>query len=157
MTSNLGTEEFQRQAVGFGHRDETDEQRMRQTVESALKQTFRPELLNRIDDVIIFHPLTEEHLKSIVDLLIRGVGMKLAERSIKLEVDDKAKAWLVKRDYDPVYGARPLRRAIQRYVENPLSTSILQGEFKEGDTVAIGLQEDNLNFTNREKPTRKRK
>ncbi len=157
MTSNLGTEEFQRQAVGFGHRDETDEQRMRQTVESALKQTFRPELLNRIDDVIIFHPLTEEHLKSIVDLLIRGVGMKLAERSIKLEVDDKAKAWLVKRGYDPVYGARPLRRAIQRYVENPLSTSILQGEFKEGDTVAIGLQEDNLNFTNREKPTRKRK
>ena len=157
MTSNLGTEEFQRQAVGFGHRDETDEQRMRQTVESALKQTFRPELLNRIDDVIIFHPLTEEHLKSIVDLLIRGVGMKLAERSIKLEVDDKAKTWLVKRGYDPVYGARPLRRAIQRYVENPLSTSILQGEFKEGDTVAIGLQEDNLNFTNREKPTRKRK
>ena len=157
MTSNLGTEEFQRQAVGFGHRDETDEQRMRQTVESALKQTFRPELLNRIDDVIIFHPLTEEHLKSIVDLLIRGVGMKLAERSIKLEVDDEAKAWLVKRGYDPVYGARPLRRAIQRYVENPLSTSILQGEFKEGDTVAIGLQEDNLNFTNREKPTRKRK
>ncbi len=157
MTSNLGTEEFQRQAVGFGHRDETGEQRMRQTVESALKQTFRPELLNRIDDVIIFHPLTEEHLKSIVDLLIRGVGMKLAERSIKLEVDDEAKAWLVKRGYDPVYGARPLRRAIQRYVENPLSTRILQGEFKEGDTVAIGLQEDNLNFTNHEKPTRKRK
>jgi len=157
MTSNLGTEEFQRQAVGFGHRDETDEQRMRQTVESALKQTFRPELLNRIDDVMIFHPLTEEHLKSIVDLLIRGVGMKLSERSIKLEVDDEAKAWLVKRGYDPVYGARPLRRAIQRYVENPLATRILQGEFKEGDTVAISLQEDNLNFTNHEKLTRKRK
>jgi len=85
------------------------------------------------------------------------VGMKLAERSIKLEVDDEAKAWLVKRGYDPVYGARPLRRAIQRYVENPLSTRILQGEFKEGDTVSIGLQEDNLNFTNHEKPTRKRK
>jgi len=146
MTSNLGTEEFQRQAIGFGHRDEADEQKMRKTVESALKQTFRPELLNRIDDVIIFHPLAEEHLKSIVDLLLREVERRLAERNIKLEVSDEAKAWLVKRGYDPVYGARPLRRAIQRYVENPLSTRILQGEFKEGDAIAIGLQEDNLSF-----------
>ena len=147
MTSNLGTEEFQRQAIGFGRRDEADEQKMRKTVESALKQTFRPELLNRIDDVIIFHPLDEEHLKSIVDLLIAEVEKRLAERNIKLEVSDEAKAWLVKRGYDPVYGARPLRRAIQRYVENPLSTRILQGEFKEGDAVAVGLQEDNLSFT----------
>ncbi len=146
MTSNLGTEEFQRQAIGFGRRDEADEQKMRKTVESALKQTFRPELLNRIDDVIIFHPLDEEHLKSIVDLLIAEVEKRLAERNIKLEVSDEAKAWLVKRGYDPVYGARPLRRAIQRYVENPLSTKILQGEFKEGDAVAVGLQEDNLSF-----------
>jgi len=147
MTSNLGTEEFQRQAIGFGHRDETDEQRMRETIEGALKQTFRPELLNRIDDVIIFHPLTEEHLKSVVDLLIREVEKRLAERNIKLEVNDEAKTWLVKRGYDPVYGARPLRRAIQRYVENPLSAKILQGEFKEGDAIAIDLQEDNLSFT----------
>ena len=147
MTSNLGTEEFQRQAIGFGRRDEADEQKMRKTVESALKQTFRPELLNRIDDVIIFHPLDEEHLKSIVDLLIAEVEKRLAERNIKLEVSDEAKAWLVRRGYDPVYGARPLRRAIQRYVENPLATRILQGEFKEGDAIAIGLQEDSLRFT----------
>jgi ATP-dependent Clp protease ATP-binding subunit ClpC len=146
MTSNLGTEEFQRQDIGFRRKDETDEQRMRTAVESALKQTFRPELLNRIDDVIIFHPLTEEHLKSIVDLLIREVEHRLAERNIKLKVNEEAKAWLVKRGFDPVYGARPLRRAIQRYVENPLSSKILQGKFKEGDTIAIGLQEDNLSF-----------
>ena len=147
MTSNLGTEEFQRQAIGFQHRDEADEQRMRKTIESALKQTFRPELLNRIDDVIIFHPLTEENLKSIVDLLVREVEQRLAERNIKIEIGPEAKDWLVKRGYDPVYGARPLRRAIQRYVENPLSTKILKGESKEGDTIAIGVEGEDLSFT----------
>ncbi|MDH4300211.1 MAG: ATP-dependent Clp protease ATP-binding subunit, partial [Dehalococcoidia bacterium] len=130
-------------------KEEGDEQRMKTAIEGALKRTFRPELLNRIDDVIIFHPLTEEHLRSIVDLLIREVERRLAERKIKLDVNEEAKAWLVQKGYDPIYGARPLRRAIQRYVENPISTKILQGEFKEGDTVAIGLQEDNLSFAAR--------
>ncbi len=147
MTSNLGTEEFQRQAIGFQHRDEADEQRMKKTIESALRQTFRPELLNRIDDVIIFHPLTEENLKSIVDLLVREVEQRLAERNIKIEIGPEAKDWLVKRGYDPVYGARPLRRAIQRYVENPLSTKILKGESEEGDTIAIGVEGGDLSFT----------
>jgi ATP-dependent Clp protease ATP-binding subunit ClpC len=147
MTSNLGTEEFQRQSVGFYHKEESDEQRMRTSVETALKQTFRPELLNRIDDVIIFHPLTEENLKSVVELLIREVEQRLAERDIKLDMSPEAKAWLVKRGYDPVYGARPLRRAIQRYVENPISTKILQGKFKEGNTITISVQEDNLSFS----------
>ena len=147
MTSNLGTEEFQRSDIGFPHKREGDEQRVRTAIESALKRTFRPELLNRIDDVIIFHPLAEEHLKSIVDLLIRELEQRLAERSIKLELTDEAKAWLAQKGFDPIYGARPLRRAIQRYLENPISTRILQGEFKEGDTIAINLQEDNLSFT----------
>ena len=146
MTSNLGTEEFQRGGIGFPRKEEGDEQRMRTTIETALKRTFRPELLNRIDDVIIFHPLTEEHLKSIDGLLIHEIEQRLAERNIKLEVNEEAKAWLAQKGYDPVYGARPLRRAIQRYVENPISTRILQGEFKEGDTITINLQEDNLSF-----------
>jgi ATP-dependent Clp protease ATP-binding subunit ClpC len=151
MNSNLGTEEYQRGGIGFslGEREKGDEQRLKTAIETALKRTFRPELLNRIDDVMIFHPLTEEHLKSIVDLLIREVEKRLAERRIKLEVSEEAKGWLVHKGYDPIYGARPLRRAIQRHVENPISTRILQGEFKEGDTVAIGLKEDNLSFAAR--------
>jgi len=147
MTSNLGTEEFQREGIGFGHRDEADEEKMKKNVESALKRTFRPELLNRIDDVIVFHPLTEEHLKSIVDLLIRDTEQRLAERGIKVEISDEAKAWLARAGYDPVYGARPLRRAIEKHVDNPLSTKILQNEFKEGDTVRIGVQDDGLVFS----------
>ncbi len=147
MTSNLGTEEFQREGIGFGNRDEVGEEKMKKNVESALKRTFRPELLNRIDDVIIFHPLTEEHLKSIVDLLIRDTEQRLAERGIKVEVSDEARAWLAKAGYDPVYGARPLRRAIEKHVDNPLSTKILQSEFKEGDMVRIGVQDDGLVFS----------
>jgi len=150
MTSNLGTEEFQREGIGFpSRRDEGKEQRMKTAIENALKRTFRPELLNRIDDVIIFHPLTEEHLKSIVVLLIREVERRLAERKIKLEVSDEAKAWLAQKGYDPVYGARPLRRTIQRYMENPMSSKILQGEFKEGDTIVVSLEEDKLHFATR--------
>jgi ATP-dependent Clp protease ATP-binding subunit ClpC len=149
MTSNLGSKEFQRGGIGFLRKEEGDEEKMRTDMKSALKERLLPELLNRIDDVIIFHPLSKEHLKSIVDLLIREVERRLAERNIKLEVNEEAKAWLVQKGYDPVYGARPLRRAIQKYVDNPISTKILQGEFKEGDTVAISLQEDNLSFTTR--------
>ncbi len=149
MTSNLGSKEFQRGGIGFLRKEGGDEEKMKTDMKSALKESLLPELLNRIDDVIIFHPLTKEHLKSIVGLLIRGVERGLAERNIKLEVNEEAKAWLVQKGYDPVYGARPLRRALQRYVENPISTKILQGEFKEGDTVAISLEGDNLTFAAR--------
>ena len=146
MTSNLGTQEFRRQGMGFFQPGTSEEQKLKTAIEAALKETFRPELLNRMDEIIIFHPLTEENLKKVVDLLIRDLEQRLASRSIKLKVADEAKAWLVSKGYDPVYGARPLRRAIQRYVENPLSTKILMGEFKEGDTVAIGVEGDALSF-----------
>lgn len=147
MTSNLGTEEFRRQSVGFLQRDKDEEQRLRNSIETALRNTFRPELLNRVDDTIIFHSLTEEHLAKIVDLLIVDVEQRLSERNIALEVNDEAKLWLISKGYNPEYGARPLRRAIQRYVENPLSTKILQGEFKEGDTISVGVEGEELVFT----------
>ena len=157
MTSNLGSKEFQRGGIGFLRKEGGDEEKMKTDMKSALKESLLPELLNRIDDVIIFHPLTKEHLKSIVGLLIRGVERGLAERNIKLEVNEEAKAWLVQKGYDPVYGARPLRRALQRYVENPISTKILQSEFKEGDTVAISLEGDNLTFAARKTARAKNK
>jgi len=147
MTSNLGTEDLQHQEVGFHRKDETDEQRMRKSVETALKQAFRPELLNRIDDVLIFHPLTQENLEKIVDLIIKDVVQRLAERNLSLELSAKAKAWLAKKGYDPIYGARPLRRVVQRYIENPISTGILQGKFKEGVTIIIDVQDNNLSFS----------
>ncbi|KPK24720.1 MAG: Clp protease [Dehalococcoidia bacterium SG8_51_3] len=149
MTSNLGSKEFQRGGIGFLRKEEGDEEKMRTDMQGALKEHLLPELRNRIDDVIIFHPLTKEHLKSIVELLIREVEKRLSERSVELEVNDEAKTWLVQKGYDPVFGARPLRRAIQKYVESPISTKILQGEFKEGDTIAVSLKEDNLSFAAR--------
>jgi ATP-dependent Clp protease ATP-binding subunit ClpC len=151
MTSNLGTQEFQRQAIGFTRQDKGEQQRLRNAVETALKQTFRPEFLNRIDDIIIFQPLTEEHLKKIVDLLVLEVEKRLADRNIALELDEEAKAWLLREGYEPAFGARPLRRAIQRYVENPLSSKILGGEFKDGDRIFVGVEGDGLSFNTKKK------
>jgi len=150
MTSNVGTEEFRRQGVGFLQRDKDAEQQLRSNIETALKNTFRPELLNRVDDIIIFHTLTEQHLAKIIDLLIKDVEQRLAEHNIALKVNDEAKSWLISKGYNPEYGARPLRRAIQRYVENPLSTKILRGNFKEGDTVAISVEAEELSFAKAE-------
>jgi ATP-dependent Clp protease ATP-binding subunit ClpC len=148
MTSNLGTQEFQRQALGF-QRGETkiDPQRLKSAIDSALKQTFRPEFLNRIDEVIIFEPLTEEQIRQIVDLMLKEVQGRLSARKIELTLAQEAKAWLAKQGFDPIYGARPLRRTIQRLVENPLSKKILQGEVKEGDNIIIGLNTEGLFFT----------
>ncbi|UCG54736.1 MAG: AAA family ATPase, partial [Dehalococcoidia bacterium] len=151
MTSNLGTEKFQRQAIGFSRQDKNEQQRMKGDIEKELKQAFRPEFLNRIDDIIIFQPLAEEHLKKIIDLLIAEVQKTLADRKIKLELDSAAKEWLLKEGYDPVYGARPLRRAIQRYIGNPLSSRILSGEVKDGDSVMVGLGEGGLTFNTSKK------
>ncbi len=116
-----------------------------------VKRGFRPEFLNRLDETIVFHELTEEQLGSIVDLMAKDLQNRLAERKLAVELTKKAKAWLVKEGYDPVFGARPLRRAIERHVENPLSTKLLRGEFKEGDKVIVDLGDGELTFNTKKR------
>jgi ATP-dependent Clp protease ATP-binding subunit ClpC len=148
MTSNLGGEEFQRGSLGFLHEVQTnsEQKRLRGAIETALKKKFRPEFLNRIDEVIIFKPLTEEQIRQIVDLQIKEVQKRLVDRKITVTLTDEAKDWLAKTGFDPTFGARPLKRTIQREVETPLSKKILQGEFKEGDEVKVDLSTEGLVF-----------
>jgi ATP-dependent Clp protease ATP-binding subunit ClpA len=121
-------------------------ERLRASIEEALKRTFRPELLNRIDEIVVFEPLTQEQIKQIVDLLLAEVQRRLDERGIRIEMSDSAREWLSQEGFDPVYGARPLRRAVQRYVENPLSTRILAGEFGSGDVIRVDANSGTLTF-----------
>ena len=152
MTSNLGSEEFQRQSLGFyrGEATAQDRRRVKSAVESALKRTFRPEFLNRIDEVIIFENLTEEQIRQIVELMLKEIQGRLSERKMTLTVTLEARAWLAKEGFDPQFGARPLRRTIQRYVEGPLSRKILRGEFREGDNILVDLGSEGLLFTKQE-------
>ena len=148
MTSNLGTGDAGRQMMGFRADGDSgrEAERMRASTEEALKRTFRPELLNRIDEIVVFDPLAREQVLRIVDLLLAEVQRRLDERSIRIELSDEAKDWLSREGFDPVYGARPLRRAVQRYVENPLSSRILAGELAEGDAVRLNAGRDGLTF-----------
>jgi ATP-dependent Clp protease ATP-binding subunit ClpC len=150
MTSNLGTREDTRAALGFGverTKSDLERERLHQRVERALQDFFRPEFLNRVDDIIIFEPLTEVELRRIVDNMLAEVSERLAERKITLELTDAAKDELVREGYDRVYGARPLRRTIERRVENPLSKRILAGEFSDGDHVLVDYAGGAFTFT----------
>ena len=154
MTSNVGVETIrQEMALGFAARKDAAQREkgsydaMKEKVLAEVKKTFRPEFINRIDEIIVFHQLTEEQLRSIVDLMVNDLKARLAERKLEVELTPEAKSWLANTGYDPVYGARPLRRAIERYVENPLSTRLLKGEFKPGDMVTIDLKDGSLTFT----------
>jgi len=149
MTSNLGTEQFQRPAFGFAPQSKpskAEKERLKDAVERALRQTFRPELLNRIDEIIVFDPLTEEDLHKIVELMLRDLHELLAERGLKLELTPEAKAALVREGYDPQFGARPLRRTIERRVANPLALRILANEFQAGDTVVVDYKDGEFTF-----------
>ncbi|MBM3133392.1 MAG: hypothetical protein FJZ95_10245, partial [Chloroflexi bacterium] len=151
--------EVQRGSIGFlrGSESTADRKRKKSAVEDALKQTFRPEFLNRIDEIIIFDELTEEQLHQIVELMLGDMEERLAERGIGVSLTPEAKSWLAKEGFDRLFGARPLRRTIQRFVENPLSKRILQGEFREGDTVLVGLDPTGLVFTRTRSRKRRKK
>ena len=143
MTSNLGTEFVRRGGtLGFLPGSESDEEReAHDKVSKALKSTFRPEFLNRIDEIIMFSPLTLEQMVQIVDLQMKEVQTRLQEHGLTVELTQPAREWLAKVGFDPAFGARPLRRALQKSVESPLSISLLSGQFTTGDTVVVDLDE----------------
>jgi ATP-dependent Clp protease ATP-binding subunit ClpC len=141
MTSNLGTQNLRKPAMGFGQGSEDlTYDKMKERVEDELKRSFRPEFLNRIDEVIVFHELTRPEVHSIVDLMIRRVAEQLRSQDVEIELTEPAKEYLSDKGYDPALGARPLRRAIQRYVEDSLSEKILWKEFDAGDTIIVDTE-----------------
>jgi ATP-dependent Clp protease ATP-binding subunit ClpC len=150
MTSNLGTADLRRANVGFTKNDEAvSYERMKETVNDALKAHFRPEFLNRVDDTIVFHELSMDEVTEIVDLMISRTSEQLRAQGLGLELTDSAKNWLARKGYDPTLGARPLRRAIQRHVEDALSERILYKEFQAGQIVVVDADEesDEIVFT----------
>ncbi|HVX16715.1 MAG TPA: ATP-dependent Clp protease ATP-binding subunit [Acidimicrobiales bacterium] len=143
MTSNLGARDLRKASVGFGKSDEAmTYERMKDKVNDALKEHFRPEFLNRIDETVVFHELSKDEVCQIVDLMIRRVQEQLRSQGIGLELTDAAKVELAERGWDPGLGARPLRRAIQRLVEDPLSERLLWKQFRAGETVIVDAEDD---------------
>ncbi len=147
MTSNLGTEVLRRQPFGFradGRDAGVDAQQLRDSVNDALKRAFRPEFLNRIDETIIFDPLTQDEIVRVVELMVNDVRRRLEDREITFDLTPEANRWLAQEGFDPVYGARPLRRAVQRHLENALSKGILSGEYQAGDHVVVDAGDSGL-------------
>ncbi len=141
MTSNLGSQLWMKDESGQA------QQVTRDQITDILKNFFRPEFLNRVDEIVVFKPLTRENLSEIVGIQLGHVSQLLADRGLKLEISPAAKQWLAEAGYDPEFGARPLKRAIQREIQDPLALKILAGEFMEGDTIKIDLVGGGLNFT----------
>jgi len=138
MTSNLGTD-FAHRGGTLGFAPNADEETVadHKRIEKALKETFRPEFINRLDEIIIFSPLTVEQVEQIVDLQMQEIQERMAEQSLTVSLTDAARSWLARQGYDPSFGARPLRRALQKYVESPMSVQLLRGDFPEGSHVVV--------------------
>jgi len=141
MTSNLGSQLWMHDESGQSRQVSRDE------IVDLLKNFFRPEFLNRVDEIVIFKPLTREDLGGIVEIQLRHVSDLLADRGLKLEISPAAREWLANAGYDPEFGARPLKRVIQREVQDPLALKILSGEFREGDTIKIDVSGSGLGFS----------
>jgi len=146
MTSNLGSQHIQEISDRSGGSDETVYTQMKAAVMASVQQHFRPEFINRLDDIVVFHPLGAEQIQQIAKIQTSYLGKRLADRQIKLEISDGALVLLGNIGFDPVYGARPLKRAIQQQLENPLANKILSGEFGAGDTVVVDTDGVVLNF-----------
>lgn len=144
MTSNLGTEFVRRGGtLGFLQEAQDDEARAEhEKIDKALKSTFRPEFLNRVDEIIMFSPLSVERMYDIVNLQMKEVRDRLMEHGLDVELTEAARKWLAEIGFDPAFGARPLRRALQKYIESPLSISVLSGQFKKGDIVIVDFDKD---------------
>jgi len=142
MTSNLGSQMIQEMA------GEEQYEQMKSAVMDVVGTHFRPEFINRVDDVVVFHPLTREHIRLIVDIQLDYLHDRLADRDMRIHLSNAARDKLAEAGFDPVYGARPLKRAIQQQVENPLAQEILQGKFQPGDVIEVGVEDDRLEFQN---------
>ena len=132
MTSNIGSQWI----VDLG---EKDYEEMRRRVMDAVKAHFKPEFLNRLDELIIFHGLGMDQIKAIVGIQVKKLQKRLLERRIELQMTEKAKEWLAKEGFDPAYGARPLKRVIQKEIQDQLAMKVLEGKFKEGDTITVDM------------------
>ncbi len=151
MTSNLGTEYVNKSGtLGFLGTQTEGDQANREKIEKALKGAFRPEFLNRIDEIILFSSLSKEDMLEIVDLQMKDIQSRLSEHGLNVEITDEARTWMAEKGYDPAFGARPLKRALQKHVESPLSISLLSGEFVRGDTVVVDIVDDELSFSKKE-------
>ena len=148
-TSNIGSERITREVstIGFGREELSDRyEDIKRAVMEEVKKFFKPEFLNRIDDLIVFHQLSEDHIRRITDLLLGRLADRLSEKHLTIEVSDAVKERLAKEGFDPIFGARPLKRTIERKIENELATLIIEGQFAEGDTVAVELADGEITF-----------
>jgi ATP-dependent Clp protease ATP-binding subunit ClpB len=150
MTSNLGSQYIAEAASDSGAGGAELSERVKRQVTEALRQHFRPEFINRVDEIIFFHALGLQHMKQIIDIQIRGLLKRLEDRKIHVELSDAAKGYVVSEGYDPMFGARPLKRTIQRRVLDPLALRVLEGEFREGDKIGVDIDGDGLTFEKRE-------
>jgi ATP-dependent Clp protease ATP-binding subunit ClpC len=148
LTSNVGSETIRKQGtIGFTPTsDEMSYEKMKERILDDAKKTFRPEFLNRLDDVIVFRALNKPDLVQILDLEVKKVMERLKGKKIQLQLDDKAKDFLVEKGYDPIYGARPMRRAVERYLEDPLAEEILKGHLHENEPIQVTVENDKLVF-----------
>jgi ATP-dependent Clp protease ATP-binding subunit ClpB len=141
LTSNLGSDAIARLPDGV------DVETVRDQVMEVVRQAFRPEFLNRLDEILLFRRLSRADMVGVVDIQLERLRRMLADRKISLQLDDAAKAWLAEAGYDPVYGARPLKRVIQRELQNPLASAILEGRIKDGDAVRVGVGAKGLSLS----------